>query len=164
MPVPSEFPKPPSGRDRREPELAHDASYLAASARIRSLFSSSKTLPLMDVVRNQSVSANGVRQEGALHLFGPPDAPPLLGKIMAKSTRCWPGYQPVPGKKNSQGSCRPKPESKLTAEEKKFRTKRKKQLHQWKVQHPGAPKRAAQHLGAPTAGKSRKKKTTQKAS
>src|SRR6187399_2523629 len=84
MPVPSEFPKPPSGRDRREPELAHDASYLAASARIRSLFSSSKTLPLMDVVRNQSASAKGVRREGALHPFGPPGAKPLLGKSWRK--------------------------------------------------------------------------------
>lgn len=49
---------------------------------------------------------------------------------MAKEeNRCWPGYEPVKGKpEHSQGSCRPKAESKLTPSEKEFRAKRKKEL------------------------------------
>jgi hypothetical protein len=67
-----------------------------------------------------------------------------------KDNRCWPGYEPVPGKKpNSQGSCRPKAESKLTGSQKSFRTKRKKQLDEWQEEHPGTRRQAAQHLSAP---------------
>ncbi|MFL6452235.1 MAG: hypothetical protein ACJ746_31905 [Bryobacteraceae bacterium] len=90
---------------------------------------------------------------------------------MAKNeNRCWPGYEPVPGKtQHEQGSCRPKAESKLSGSEKDFRGKRKKQLESWKVEHPGSPKKAAQHLHAPgqktkTAGKkAATKKATKKA-
>lgn len=76
---------------------------------------------------------------------------------MAKNdTRCWPGYEPVKGKKkNEQGSCRPKAASKLTASEKEFRTERKHQLDQWKKNHPGSPKKAAQHLSKPKAKKAK---------
>jgi hypothetical protein len=64
--------------------------------------------------------------------------------------RCWPGYEPVPGKsEHEQGSCRPKAESKMSGGEKSFRAKRKKQLDSWKAEHPGSPKKAAQHLHAP---------------
>ena len=67
-----------------------------------------------------------------------------------KENRCWPGYEPVPGKaQHEQGSCRPKAESKLSGNEKGFRAKRKKQLDSWKAEHPGSPKKAAQHLHAP---------------
>ena len=67
-----------------------------------------------------------------------------------KDDRCWPGYEPVKGKKpNSQGSCRPKPESKLKPAEKKFRTKRRQQLDKWQEQHPGSRRSAGQHLRAP---------------
>lgn len=67
-----------------------------------------------------------------------------------KKNRCWPGYEPVPGKaEHSQGSCRPKPESKLTTAEKNFRKKRKAQLDRWKKAHPKSPKKSAQHLHAP---------------
>jgi hypothetical protein len=63
-----------------------------------------------------------------------------------------PGYEPVKGKKpNSQGSCRPKPESRLADSEKEFRAKRKRQLKKWQADHPGARKSAAQHLRAPGA-------------
>ncbi len=42
-----------------------------------------------------------------------------------KDNGCWPGYEPVKGKKqNEKGSCRREAESKLTASEKKFRDKR----------------------------------------
>lgn len=86
-----------------------------------------------------------------------------------KADRCWPGYEPVPGKKqHEQGSCRPKAESKLSGSEEKFRGKRKKQLDNWKKQHPGSPKKAAQHLSAPdkkqsaTSKKKAAKKTAAK--
>jgi len=64
--------------------------------------------------------------------------------------RCWPGYEPVKGKPaNSQGSCRPKAETKLTPSEKEFRQKREQQLAEWQEQHAGSPPKAAQHLRAP---------------
>jgi hypothetical protein len=65
--------------------------------------------------------------------------------------RCWPGYEPVEGKRpNSQGSCRPKPESKLTDSEKEFRAQRKRQLEKRQADHTGTQK-PAQHLHAPGA-------------
>jgi len=73
-----------------------------------------------------------------------------------KQSRCWPGYEPVKGKQpHSEGSCRPKPKSKLTDSEKKFRAKRNRQLKRWQTDHPGARKSAAQHLHAPGTKKKR---------
>lgn len=67
-----------------------------------------------------------------------------------KESRCWPGYEPVKSKKqNEQGSCRPKPEAKLTSSEKSFRAQRERQLEQWQREHPKSPRKAAQHLGRP---------------
>lgn len=96
---------------------------------------------------------------------------------MAKNEdRCWPGYEPVPGKsQHEQGSCRPKAQSKMSGGEKSFRAKRKKQLATWKTEHPESPKKAAQHLHAPgkktkpaakkaTAKKTAAKKTIKKSS
>jgi hypothetical protein len=85
---------------------------------------------------------------------------------MAKNeNRCWPGYEPVKGKKkNAQGSCRPKAESKTTAGEKEFRAKRRKQLDEWQEQHKGTRKSAAQHLqrpGTKTKTTARKKSAQQ---
>ena len=72
--------------------------------------------------------------------------------MAVKTQRCWPGYEPVPGKReHEQGSCRPKAKSKLTAKEKSFRAQRKKQLTAWKKAHPGSPRKAAQHLRKPGA-------------
>jgi hypothetical protein len=88
----------------------------------------------------------------------------MTSKPMAtkKSNRCWPGYEPVPGKEeHEQGSCRPKAESKLSADEKKVRASRKKQLDDWKREHPGKSAKAAQHLSAPNA---RREKAAKKAS
>jgi hypothetical protein len=82
-----------------------------------------------------------------------------------KSNRCWPGYEPVPGKAPySQGSCRPKAESKTSGSEKTFRAKRSKQLNKWEAEHPGSRRQAAQHLSAPknTKAKAKKKTTTKK--
>src|SRR4051794_31180748 len=74
--------------------------------------------------------------------------------------RCWPGYEPVPGKKpNSEGSCKPKPESKSSPSEKGFRAKRRKQLDEWEAAHPGSRPQAAQHLRAPGAKKAASKRT-----
>ena len=89
---------------------------------------------------------------------------------MAKDdNRCWPGYEPVPGKsEHEQGSCRPKAESKMSEGEKSFRAKRKKQLDSWKAEHLGSPKKGAQHLRAPgqktktAAKKAASKKPTKK--
>ena len=67
-----------------------------------------------------------------------------------KESRCWPGYEPVQRKEqHEQGSCRAKAISKLTSGEKEFRGKRAKQLAEWKKDHPGSPKKAAQHLHKP---------------
>jgi hypothetical protein len=82
-----------------------------------------------------------------------------------KESRCWPGYEPVPGKpQHSEGSCRPKAESKTTPSEKNFRAKRKKQLDDWQKEHPKSPRRSAQHLAEPgkTAKTASKKKTAAK--
>ena len=71
-----------------------------------------------------------------------------------KSTRCWPGYEPVKGKKeHEQGSCRPKAKPKLGSSEKSFRKKRMKQLDDWQAKHPGTRRSAAQHLGKPAANR-----------
>ena len=90
---------------------------------------------------------------------------------MAKNdNRCWPGYEPVPGKKeHEQGSCRKKAASKSSPSEKAFQQKRKKQLDKWEKEHPHARRSAAQHLQAPdekpkprkrAAGKKTRSKTT----
>lgn len=83
-----------------------------------------------------------------------------------KKNRCWPGYEPVPGKsQHEQGSCRPKAESKATPSEKEFRAKRRKQLDKWDAEHPHTRKSASQHLhspGAETKAARAKKKTTAK--
>ncbi len=77
--------------------------------------------------------------------------------------RCWPGYEPVKGKKpHSQGSCRPKAESKSTPSEKEFKTKRRRQLDQWQDQHKGKRRQAAQHLSGPDAESSSQKRTAKK--
>jgi hypothetical protein len=79
------------------------------------------------------------------------------------NNRCWPGYQPVEGKRpNSQGSCRPKPESKLTDSEKEFRAQRKRQLK--KQADQAGHHKAAQHLHAPRAKAKRSNTKTSKRS
>jgi hypothetical protein len=80
-----------------------------------------------------------------------------------KTSRCWPGYTPVPGKKrNEQGSCRPKAKSKLRATEQSFRKKRERQLDEWEEQHPGKRRSAGQHLRKPTKRKAAKTGATKR--
>ena len=70
------------------------------------------------------------------------------------SNRCWPGYEPVKGKKkNEQGSCRKKAASKSTKAEKEFQGERKKQIDNWQKSHPGKRRSAAQGLSKPGARK-----------
>lgn len=76
-----------------------------------------------------------------------------------KTSRCWPGYEPVAGKKpHDQGSCRPKAESKSTPSEKQFKAKRQGQLDEWQKEHPGKRRQAAQHLSAPKVESSSRKR------
>jgi hypothetical protein len=77
-------------------------------------------------------------------------------KAAKKTSRCWPGYEPVKGKKpNEQGSCRKKAASKSTKSEKEFQAKRKKQLDNWQKKHPGSRRSAAQNLSKPSTSKSK---------
>ncbi|HLL54760.1 MAG TPA: hypothetical protein VK447_14500 [Myxococcaceae bacterium] len=72
--------------------------------------------------------------------------------MASKSNRCWPGYEPVPGKRpNEQGSCRPKAKSKLTAKGRKVRSARRRQLDRWEKAHEGKKRQSARHLEAPKA-------------
>jgi hypothetical protein len=51
------------------------------------------------------------------------------GKPYTKSSRCWPGYEPVPGKsEHEEGSCRKKPASRNGGQEVSRETARKKQI------------------------------------
>lgn len=80
-----------------------------------------------------------------------------------KTNRCWPGYEPVPGKEpNSQGSCRPKADSKSTPSEKEFKQKRKRQLNDWAAKHPVSRRSAAQHLSGPDGHSSSQKRASKK--
>jgi hypothetical protein len=46
-----------------------------------------------------------------------------------KSSRCWPGYEPVPGKsEHEEGSCRKKPASRNGGKQVSRETARKKQI------------------------------------
>lgn len=74
-----------------------------------------------------------------------------------RTSRCWPGYEPVAGKKpNDQGSCRPKADS--NPSEKQFKAKRKRQLDEWQKEHPGKGRQAAQHLSGPNGESSSQKR------
>jgi hypothetical protein len=50
-------------------------------------------------------------------------------KSYAKSSRCWPGYEPVPGKsEHEEGSCRKKPANRNGGKEVSREKARKKQI------------------------------------
>jgi hypothetical protein len=54
---------------------------------------------------------------------------PAKSKSYAKSSRCWPGYEPVPGKsEHEEGSCRKKPASRNGGKEVSREKARKKQI------------------------------------
>ena len=53
----------------------------------------------------------------------------MAGKADAKTSRCWPGFEPVPGKsEHEQGSCRKKPASQNGGREPDRERSRKKQV------------------------------------
>ena len=50
-------------------------------------------------------------------------------KAYTKSSRCWPGFEPVPGKgEHEEGSCRKKPASRNAGQSVNRETARKKQI------------------------------------
>jgi hypothetical protein len=54
---------------------------------------------------------------------------PTKSQSYAKSSRCWPGYEPVPGKsEHEEGSCRKKPASRNGGKEVSREKARKKQI------------------------------------
>jgi hypothetical protein len=65
-------------------------------------------------------------------------------------SRCWPGYEPVPGKQaNEEGSCRPKAKSRLSPKERAVRERRKKQLDRQKRAGVSAKERSARRHATP---------------
>ena len=73
----------------------------------------------------------------------------MAAKSYKKSSRCWPGYEPVPSKsEHEEGSCRKKPASKNGGKKVSRETARKKQLalggkraQQAKAKSPNAAER-----------------------
>ena len=69
---------------------------------------------------------------------------------MSESKRCWPGYEPVPGKRpGEEGSCRPKAKSKLSPKERAVRERRKKQLARQERAGMPAKERSARRHATP---------------
>lgn len=66
------------------------------------------------------------------------------GKAYSKSSRCWPGYEPVPGKaEHEEGSCRKMPASRNAGVPVDRETARKKQLEsEKKSKAKQSPKKA----------------------
>jgi hypothetical protein len=53
----------------------------------------------------------------------------MSARSYTKSSRCWPGYEPVPGKsEHEEGSCHKKPASRNGGKEVSRETARKKQI------------------------------------
>ena len=87
-----------------------------------------------------------------------------IAAAMAKGEkRCWPGYEPVPGKEpHEQGSCRKTARSKLTPTGKRVRAARKRQIDRWQEEHPHTRRSASQGLPGPKARPKKKRATTAK--
>jgi hypothetical protein len=75
----------------------------------------------------------------------------------AKASRCWPGYEPVPGKsEHEEHSCRKKPASRNGGKEVDRETARKKQMTRGGERAAQAKKKplsGAQHRAAVKAGR-----------
>jgi hypothetical protein len=75
----------------------------------------------------------------------------MPGKSNTKTSRCWPGYEPVPGKsEHEEGSCRKKPASRNGGKQVSRETARKKQVslggkraQQAKSKSPSAKERSS---------------------
>ncbi len=82
-----------------------------------------------------------------------------------KENRCWPGYEPVPGKKpHSEESCRPKPDSRSTPAQKKVKAKRRKELDRKEAEHKETKHTSAHKKSAGTKKKSASKNKSPKSS
>jgi hypothetical protein len=84
----------------------------------------------------------------------------------SKTSRCWPGYEPVPGKsEHEEHSCRKKPASRNSGKEVDRETARKKQIARGGKRGAQAKRKkpllAAQHRAAVKAGRAsgRRKKS-----
>jgi hypothetical protein len=75
-------------------------------------------------------------------------------KAYSKTSRCWPGYEPVPGKsEHEEGSCRKKPASRNGGKKVGRETARQKQISQGgkrgaqakKAVHPRSPRKGHGH-------------------
>jgi hypothetical protein len=80
------------------------------------------------------------------------------GKSYEKSSRCWPGYEPVPGKsEHEEHSCRKKPASRNGGKQVSRETARKKQIAKGGERAAQAKKKKplseAQHRAAVKAGR-----------
>jgi hypothetical protein len=80
-------------------------------------------------------------------------------KTYTKTSRCWPGYEPVPGKsEHEEHSCRKKPASRNGGKQVDRETARKKQIERGGKRAPQAKKKkplsTAQHRAAVKAGRS----------
>jgi hypothetical protein len=78
-------------------------------------------------------------------------------KSHTKTSRCWPGYEPVPGKQeHEEHSCRKKPKSRNAGKDVERETARKKQIalggSRGKQAAGKKPLSAAQHRAAVKAG------------
>lgn len=91
----------------------------------------------------------------------------MAGNANTKTSRCWPGYEPVPGKsEHEEGSCRKKPKSRNGGEAADRETSRKKQVALGGARAEQAKKAVkAKSAGkkASTKKRSAKKATTAKA-
>lgn len=93
------------------------------------------------------------------------------GKPDTKTSRCWPGYEPVPGKsEHEQGSCRKKPASRNGGKEPDRETSRKKQIalggkraEQAKSKSPDPAERRAASKDAKKTTPAKKSSSTKRA-
>ena len=85
------------------------------------------------------------------------------GEADTKTSRCWPGFEPVPGKgEHEQGSCRKKPASRNGGEEPDRERSRKKQIELGGKRAEQAKSKSPDAAERRTASKSASKKTAAK--
>jgi hypothetical protein len=92
------------------------------------------------------------------------------GEADTKTSRCWPGFEPVPGKsEHEQGSCRKKPASRNGGKEPDRETSRKKQIalggkraEQAKGKSPNAAERKSVSKSAKKTASPRTESSAQK--
>jgi hypothetical protein len=82
-------------------------------------------------------------------------------KAYAKSSRCWPGYEPVPGKgEHQEGSCRKKSASRNGGKDVNRETARKKQMAQGGKRAQQAKSKSSKPSERRSVSKTARKRTT----